>query len=335
MMTSTSAYPPAVQAMAYHVLQCLLSHRVQASFTSSRSRLPPLFVGVQGPQGSGKTFLTSRLRSVLTSPPHSLSVAVLSIDDLYLPHAELVALAEAHPHNRLLHGRGLPGTHDVALGGAVLRALKTINNVDADAGGGGRDVPVPVREVALPVFDKSLFNGEGDRRVDQTVVMRAPVDVVLLEGWCVGFYPVQREVVEARWQAPVPGLDDIGFDMQAIASVEDVLEVNGLLGAYVEWWQALDTFIQIRGPSSSRHAIVYRWRLQQEQDMKAKNGGQGMTDEQVKTFVDRYIPGYVFFEDGVRNGMADEEGGELPPWHGRGMVLELGLERQLRGIRWF
>jgi len=31
--------------------------------------------------------------------------------------------------------------------------------------------------------------------------------------------------------------------------------------------------------------------------MKANNGGRGMTDDAVKGFVDRYIPGYVFFGD--------------------------------------
>lgn len=40
---------------------------------------------------------------------------------------------------------------------------------------------------------------------------------------------------------------------------------------------------QIKGPSNSPYAIIYQWRLQQEQDMKVKNGGQGMTDAQVKT----------------------------------------------------
>lgn len=36
--------------------------------------------------------------------------------------------------------------------------------------------------------------------------------------------------------------------------------------------------------------------------MKARNGGTGMSDNQVKAFVDRYIPGYVFFGSGVQQG---------------------------------
>ena len=46
--------------------------------------------------------------------------------------------------------------------------------------------------------------------------------------------------------------------------------------------------------------------------------------------MDRYIPGYVFFGDGVREGSVDERGeGTVPPWHGQGLVLELDVERQL------
>jgi D-glycerate 3-kinase len=229
-MATTTLYPPAVYAMANHVSNCLKAHRARFS---ARSNYPPLFVGVQGPQGSGKTFLTSRLCSLLADLPYSLSVAVLSIDDLYLPHTGLTALAEAHPRNRLLHGRGQPGTHDVALGRAILTALKAINDVAGTDGPG---------EVSLPVFDKSLFDGAGDRAVEARAVS-GPVDVVVLEGWCVGFYPVQRSEVEARWGRGVPGLD--GFDMQGFVTLEDVLAVDAMLGAYVAWWQALDAFIQV------------------------------------------------------------------------------------------
>lgn len=46
--------------------------------------------------------------------------------------------------------------------------------------------------------------------------------------------------------------------------------------------------------------------------------------------MDRYIPGYVFFGDGVREGTVYERGVQtLPTWHGLGLVLELDLERQL------
>ena len=144
-MVVTGLYPPAVYTMARHVSNRLQAHR--ARFPNPSNYLP-LFVGVQGPQGNGKTFPTSRLRSLLAESPYSLSVAVPSIDDIYLPHAGLTAFAEAHPRNKLLYGRGQPGTHDTELGREIIEGLKTINDVENGPG-----------QVALPVFDKSLFEG--------------------------------------------------------------------------------------------------------------------------------------------------------------------------------
>lgn len=197
-----------------------------------------MLVGVQGPQGSGKTYLTSILRDTLQAPPHNLSVAVLSLDDLYLPHDGLVAVAQAHPHNGLLKGRGQPGTHDIALGTDVLTKLKRINESPSDGPG-----------VELPSFDKSLFDGEGDRAPGGTVV-HPPVDVVLFEGWCVGFYPIPQAEVERRWTRPLLGLEP-GFLEKRGYRLEDVLDINERLREYVSWWDLFDTFIQVRLSSTA------------------------------------------------------------------------------------
>lgn len=191
---------------------------------------------MQGPQGSGKTFLTSRLRDALSSPPHSLSVAVVSIDDLYLPHSGLVAVAQANPRNRLLQGRGQPGTHDVKLGTQILTKLKGINEPDS-------------QPVQIPSFDKSLFSGEGDR-ADIGISVNPPVDVVMLEGWCVGFYPTTREEIERRWNVPVQGLGEDFFEKRGFRK-EDVLEVNEKLKEFLEWWKFFDAFIQVCAQFSS------------------------------------------------------------------------------------
>ena len=78
--------------------------------------------------------------------------------------------------------------------------------------------------------------------------------------------------------------------------------------------------------------------------MKARNGGKGMDDEQVRRcvwgkvlvfgqshtfrgrFVDRYVPGYVFFGDGVRSN---------PSWRGRGLAVTVGENRQVLGVEHF
>lgn len=307
--------PPAVNEMVTHLLQQLTQHRARYSPGSA----PPLFVGVQGPQGSGKTFLTAHLRHQLTSAPHSLSVVVLSIDDLYLPYAQLAALAHANPENPLLNGRGQPGTHDINLGTRLFHEIDNINTSNT--------------EVKLPVFDKSLHGGKGDR-ANTTVNIRGPVDIFILEGWCVGFYPRPSQEIERRWQS---GVDGLGYNFLAERGFkkQNVLDVNGKLGPYVFWWNYIKVFIQIKPDDIHPYIYIYKWRLEQERNMKAKNGGRGMTDEQVAQFVDRYIPGYVFFGDGVTRGYMHDSGIEAPPWSGNGLQIQIDENRDILGVYTF
>lgn len=188
----------------------------------------PLFVAIQGPQGSGKSYISAQLKSILSS---HLNVAVLSIDDLYLPHHRLVALAAEHPDNPLWNGRGQPGTHDVIYGEQLLSKLKSQS---------GR--------IELPRFDKSLFNGEGDRLpmdLDDATFVQTPVDVVILEGWCVGFNSISVEELHHKWvgvwqeERAKLGLSD------AVKEI-DINLVNETLKEYEQrLWPFFDVFIQV------------------------------------------------------------------------------------------
>lgn len=215
-----TSYDTAASYISAHILSHLSRHR-----SSSSTPTTPLFVGIQGPQGSGKTYITSLLRELLTGEPHKLSVAVLSIDDLYLPYSGLQEVERLNGGNRLLKGRGLPGTHDVQLGKDILSALKSINENEAVS-------------ITLPVFEKSLHNGKGDRLPDG-VLVKGPVDVVIMEGWCMGFCPISKDEIERRW----PTMSD---EMKVWCRKEDVKVVNDKLGEYADWWQFFDVFVQVR-----------------------------------------------------------------------------------------
>jgi D-glycerate 3-kinase len=214
--------------MADHVLRQISVHRERYA-TLTDGVLPPLLVGVQGPQGSGKTFLSNKLYSYLSSDPYRLSVAVISVDDLYLPHAGLVALAQAHPNNPLLRGRGQPGTHDVSLGTKILHDLRGINSSNAP--------------VELPIFDKSLHDGEGDRLAEFTVV-HPPLDVVIMEGWFIGFCPISEGEMRRRYDIPVTGLARDFFTSNSYY-LEHISDINERLRDYVAWWPLLDVFVQV------------------------------------------------------------------------------------------
>ena len=128
----------------------------------------PVLIGINGAQGSGKTTLCRFLETLLIE--HNLRTVTLSLDDLYLTRAErLTFAAREHP---LFATRGVPGTHDVALGEAILDDL------------------LQGRTAALPRFDKSI-----DDRAPVRRIVEPPIDVVLLEGWCVGAAPQPAEAL--------------------------------------------------------------------------------------------------------------------------------------------
>jgi D-glycerate 3-kinase len=186
----------------------------------------------------------------------------------------MLELAHDNPRNDLLQGRGQPGTHDMALGRRLLALLKT--SPDGTT-------------VDLPVYDKSRYQGQGDRS-SNTVRIKMPLDVVIFEGWCMGFFPLTPVELQRRYHdcAKVRGEEEVWRDegkgpFFASQPLESLLQINRLLGTYLEWYDYLDAFIQFK-PDDLHN--VFAWRLQAEHAMK-QAGKQGMSDEQVHAFVAR------------------------------------------------
>jgi D-glycerate 3-kinase len=168
----------------------------------------PLMVGLQAPQGGGKTTLVTHLLRCLTDL--GLSGTAVSIDDFYLTREEQVSLADRHPGNPYLEHRGYPGTHDVALGEATLAALRGI---------------APGERVRIPVYDKSQHGGRGDRvPASSWRQVTGPLDMVFVEGWMLGFAPVADSALEDSW----------------------LVEPNRALAAYERWHRYLDCFVTLR-----------------------------------------------------------------------------------------
>lgn len=240
----------------------------------------PLVVGIQAPQGCGKTTLVAELETLLASA--GLRAASVSVDDFYLTFEGQQKLASEFRGNPLLELRGNAGSHDLELGSRTLEKL----------------VKGEQKEIALPRYDKSLHAGRGDRAPERSwPSVSSPVDVVLFEGWMLGFRPVGAEQA-ARVSPHLPAVD--GF----------------LEGYEAAWDQWCDSWLIVRatnGPS-----CVYRWRLEAERQLRAATGGKGMTDEQVADFVDRFLPAYEAYLPG-----SAERG---PPGSERGQVLVVGVE---------
>jgi len=202
----------------------------------------PLIVGINGAQGSGKSTVCRFLEALLAE--RGLSAVTLSLDDLYLTKAERQDLARGvHP---LFATRGVPGTHDVALGTALLHTL---------AAG---------EPVALPCFDKAI-----DDRAAETRAVEEPVDVVLFEGWCVGAAPQPEEALAE----PVNRLErEEDADGTWRRAVHQRLATD-----YAALFARLDLLVMLRVASFE---AVRANRLLQEQKLARRSpAGAGVMDE--------------------------------------------------------
>ncbi|WWC86579.1 uncharacterized protein L201_001456 [Kwoniella dendrophila CBS 6074] len=203
---------------------------------------------MQGPQGAGKSTLAAALISLLASA-FNIKAAVASLDDFYLDRHGLDRVAEEYPTNRMLQGRGPPGTHDTQLLKSVLQQLVTPS-----------DQP-PSHSIALPIFDKSLYDGRGDRSKSTLSINCNEID------------ESGRTARKHEW--------------------DSILEINqhlSILNKDINGY--FDCHISIT-PLDLNY--IYDWRLQQEHHMKRENGGLGMSDDEVRLFVDRYMPCYELY----------------------------------------
>lgn len=160
------------------------------------------------------------MAQVLMQPPYHLPTAVLSIDDFYLPHEQQKQLAASHPSNPLIQHRGQPSTHDLPLALSVFSALHD------------------KKECQIPSYEKSAYNGQGDR-IPQNQWKSVnkegeeAIEVVIFEGWCVGFRPLEMTELRRKWEAAVERkeqgeyLGRLGWNR-----FEDVEYVNEALRGY-------------------------------------------------------------------------------------------------------
>lgn len=231
----------------------LLETAIRARLCYHRSE-KPLLVGICGSQGSGKTTACDRVARALSAS--GIRVAVLSIDDLYLPRAAREDLARrVHP---MLLTRGVPGTHEPSLGLRTFEALAAPGCV------------------LLPRFDKA----NDDREPEYCwVAMDAPVDLILFEGWCVGARPQEPHELAV----PLNALEkDEDADGRWRCYVNDVLSRD-----YQELFAPIDFLALLAAPAFE---VVVRWRTEQEQRLRtARPGASGiMTDAAIDRFVQHY-----------------------------------------------
>jgi len=220
-----------------------------------RQRERPVFININGSQGSGKSTLTEFLRMLLEQ--QQLRVASFSLDDFYLTRAERQQLAKTvHP---LLKTRGVPGTHNLPLMQKVMQAL------------------LSGESASIPRFDKAI----DDQMPESDWLQQPPVDVILFEGWCNGC-PVQPE---GMLKDPVNALE-AEQDPQGVWRhyVNDALK-DYHTGVFAK----ADLMILLQVPGFE---AVFEWRRLQEDKLRrntpASLAAHFMDDEQLVHFIQHY-----------------------------------------------
>lgn len=252
----------------------------RGSRSSGASSAAPGVLGLSGPQGSGKSTLAAQIVEGLSLLGRR-AVSV-SIDDFYLTRDEQRALAAAHPGSRELEHRGYPGTHDVALGARTLDALTGLR-----AG----------ERVRVPSYDKGAFAGRGDRRAAaEWPEVKGPLDLVVLEGWMLGFEPVRPSDALGALEAP-----------------------NAALARYAAWHARLDAFVLL--DVADPEAIV-RFRVDAERGRRAA-GEEALSDADAEDYIRRFLPAYRAWVPPLRARCAEGRVGGAE----RILVIPLGVDR--------
>jgi D-glycerate 3-kinase len=204
-------------------------------------------VAISGAQGCGKTTLATLLAEALVAKGQRC--AVVSLDDYYLGRTARQQLArEIHP---LLKTRGVPGTHQIDRLLADLRA----------------------QHAGLPVTRPRFCKATDDCLADRPACQ---VDVLILEGWCIGLLPLTESQLLAQ-----PNV----LEQQADADAGWRYWVNQQLsGTYQQVWAHCDALYLLQAPDWLQ---VCRWRAQAEQQLWAASGS-GMDPATLALFMQHY-----------------------------------------------
>lgn len=253
-------------------------------------------LGINGAQGTGKSTLSAVLKIILEEN-YGWQTAILSLDDIYLSRAERETFARlVHP---LLKTRGVPGTHDTALGKDIIARLKALQ---------------PGQTLLLPRFDKSL----DDRKpTTEWEAFTGPADLIIFEGWCLGSTPMNP--------------DQLATPMNSLEAEEDPDAVwrnyinHRLQSDYRSLFALVDLLVMLKAPDFDS---IRRWRFEQEEKLAASLSPEATTTQTNKIMdkptLLRFIQHY--------QGLTQHNLNELP---GRAdVVLHLDSHHQVTEMRY-
>ena len=201
-------------------------------------------IGVSALPGTGKTTLGKWLENI--SPKLKFKISVISIDDFYLPSEEMELAIKNNPWNV---SRGFPGSHSIDLMQEKLLEWKVDGKLN------------------VPVFDKSLRNGLGDRAYWR---QESP-DVLIIEGWFLGVKPLSMDSNNSEKFSPPLSPYECSYR----------INIQKNLQQYLNIWNLLD---QIWHLKPLKFEYLNLWKSMQEKKMLIKQGS-ALQDKKLYSFL--------------------------------------------------
>lgn len=228
-------------------------------------------IGIQGPQGIGKTFFANLTKNVLER--RGYRVETISIDDYYKPHSERLEISRKYSGNPFYEiSRGMPGTHNHELLFETIKKARDAKNFH------------------IPKFDKSLISGRGDVAKGNKKV-NTKLHFLILEGWCINMPSGAQEFLSS--------IKNNRYANQIFESLDPEREhfkvVLEFVEKYQKIWHFLDNKTFIFGKNMS---WTTSWRKDQEEEL-IRLKGRGMSSEEVDQFIKPFIPFNFFIYDKV------------------------------------
>ena len=201
-------------------------------------------IGLSALPGTGKTTLGKWLEAI--SLKLKIKIAVISIDDFYLPSDEMKLAINNNPWNV---SRGFPGSHSVKLMNEKLLSWKTKG------------------ELNVPVFDKSLRNGLGDRshwRTDNP-------DLLIIEGWFLGVEPIYQDINDETIKSAKLNTHELHYRENIQKNLKEYLDV----------WNLIDSIWHLK---PLKFEYMNMWKSNQEHEMLVQKGN-ALQDEKLSNFL--------------------------------------------------
>ena len=201
-------------------------------------------IGLSALPGTGKTTLGKWLEIISLSL--NFKIGVISIDDFYLPSEEMELAIKENPWNV---SRGFPGSHSIKLMQEKLNNWKVGGHLN------------------VPIFEKSLRNGLGDRshwRTDDP-------DLLILEGWFLGVKPLSNSINDNEVISPPLSFLESSY----------ISNIQKNLCEYLDIWSLIDDIWHIK---PLQFDFMNLWKSNQEKEMFITKG-KALNDIKLSNFL--------------------------------------------------